>query len=275
MRIRTIGNALLLTVALSSVAALGVPGMITTAVQNQSFKFEVSSVKPANPRTGIDMRTYPGGRLSATNCTLKQLVMAAYGMTQQYQVDGGPSWVDVDRFEVEATAGKDFSQDPDRVIALGREAPRKMMLMLQTLLEERFRLKVHHETRQNVVYRLVVAKSGPKLLPTTDSTQRPFVGIERKGPVTQAAIGLAMFGKNASMALLAERLAGSLAHPVFDETGLTGNFDFRFEYAADETQPDQGPSIFTAIQQLGLNIEATKGPVGLVVIDHAEKPDAN
>jgi len=259
----------------SLIVVVLVPGIITTAAQNQELKFEVASVKVANPRTGIDMRTYPGGRLSATNCTLQQLIMGAYGMTQQYQVAGGPSWVDVDKFEIEANAGEDFSQDKDRVIALGREAPRKMMLMLQTLLEERFRLKVHHETRQNTVYRLLVAKSGPKLMPTTDSTQRPFVGVERKGPVTQAAIGLAMVGKNATMALLAERLTGSLAHPVFNETGLTDNFDFRFEYAADETQPDQGPSIFTAIQQLGLNIEATKGPVDVIVIDHAERPDAN
>jgi uncharacterized protein (TIGR03435 family) len=161
------------------------------------------------------------------------------------------------------------------VIALGREAPHKMMLMLQNLLEERFRLKVHQETRQNTVYRLVVAKNGPKLIATADSTQRPFVGVQREGPVTRPATGLAMSGKNASMALLAERLAGSLGHPVFNETGIPGNFDFHFEYAADETQPDQGPSIFTAIQSLGLSLEATKGPVDVILIDQAEKPDVN
>ncbi len=221
------------------------------------------------------MRAFPGGRLSATNCTLKQLVMGAYGLKEQYQVIGGPSWADVDRFEIEAKAAEDLSNDQDRVIALGREAPRKMMLMLQNLLEERFQLKVHQETRQNTVYRLVVAKNGPKLIQAADSTQRPFVGVQRAGPVTRAATGLAMFGQNASMSLLAERLAGSLGHPVFNETGIAGNYDFRFEYAADETQPDQGPSIFTAIQSLGLNLEAAKGPVDVIVIDHAEKPDTN
>jgi uncharacterized protein (TIGR03435 family) len=77
------------------------------------------------------------------------------------------------------------------------------------------------------------------------------------------------------MALLAEKLAASLAHPVLNETGITGNFDFRFEYAADETLPDQGPSVFTAIRQLGLNLEAAKGPLDAIVIDHAEKPEAN
>jgi uncharacterized protein (TIGR03435 family) len=248
---------------------------IVAVAQNQPLAFEVASVKTANPQSGIDMRTFPGGRLSATNCTLKQLVMGAYGLTQQYQLVGGPSWVDVDRFEIEAKAAGDLSDDQDRVVALGREAPRKMMLMLQNLLEERFRLKVHQETRQNTVYRLVVAKNGPRLMPTADTTQRPLVSVQREGPVTRPATGLAMSGKNASMALLAERLAGSLGHPVFNETGIAGNLDFRFEYATDETQPDEGPSIFTAIQSLGLNLDATKGPVDVIVIDHAEKPHVN
>ncbi|HEY2385031.1 MAG TPA: TIGR03435 family protein [Terriglobia bacterium] len=248
---------------------------VIAVAQNQPLKFEVALVKVANPRSGIDMRTFPGGRLLATNCTLKQLIMGAYGLKEQYQVVGGPTWVDVDRFEVEGKAAEDLTNDPDRVIALGREAPRKLTLMLQTLLAVRFKLSAHQETRQNTAYRLVVAKSGPKLLPTTDSTQEPFIGVEREGPVTRPATGLAMFGKNASMTLLAERLARSLVGPVINETGLKGNFDFRFEYAADETQQDQGPSIFTAIQQLGLNLEAAKGPVDILVIDHAEKPDAN
>ena len=115
----------------TKIGSLLLPLTIITAAQNPPLKFEVASVKAANPRSAIDMRTFPGGRLSATNCTLKQLIMGAYGITQQYQVAGGPAWIDGDRFEIEATASGDFTQDQGRVIALGREAPRKMMLMLR------------------------------------------------------------------------------------------------------------------------------------------------
>jgi uncharacterized protein (TIGR03435 family) len=248
---------------------------LVTAAQNQPLKFEVASVKPANARSGIDMRTFQGGRLLATNCTLKQLIMGAYALKEPFQVVGGPTWVDVDRFEVEGKAAEDLTNDPDRVIALGREAPRKLTLMLQTLLQARFKLSVHRETRQNTVYRLVVAKNGLKLAQPEDRTQQPFVGFGRLDPVDRPATTLFISGKNAPMALLTQRLAGLLAHPVLDETGITGNFDFRFEYAADDTQPNSGPSIFTAIHELGLNVEAGTGPVEVVVIDHAERPDAN
>jgi uncharacterized protein (TIGR03435 family) len=242
----------------------------------QKLSFEVASVKLGNPASGIDMRTFPGGRLSATNVTLKQLVMGAYNIQQYYEVVGGPSWMDADRFDIEAKAPTDLILDNDRVIALGREAPRQMMLMLQTLLAERFDLKFHRETRQNTVYRLVVMKNGPKLRPTVDATQRPHISHLRSGPVTRPALSYALDGKNASTTLLAQDLASTLGHPVFNETGLAGNFDFIIEYAADETLPDSPPSIYTAIQeQLGLKLESGKGPIEVLVIDSASKPSEN
>ena len=92
----------------------------------------------------------------------------------------------------------------------------------------------------------------------------------------RALLPYALEGKNASMALLAENLESTLAHPVLNETGLAGNFDFIFEYAADETQPDSPPSIYTAIQeQLGLKLEAGRGPVNVLVVDSVQKPSEN
>jgi uncharacterized protein (TIGR03435 family) len=154
-----------------------------------------------------------------------------------------------------------------------------MMLMLQTLLEDRFKVKVHRDTKQDTAYDLVVAKNGPKLQKSAGSDdQRPFVGVGRDCPcdLTKPATAMFMKGTRSSTALFAERLEGTLGHPVRDKTGLAGEFDFAVHYAADDAQPDSGPSIFTAIQeQLGLRLEASKGPVEVLVVDHAEKPSEN
>src|SRR5262245_15530948 len=218
----------------ATVIVLVVVGVVSA--QSPRIAFDVASVKLANPRSPIDMHTFPNGRLNATACTLKQLVMGAYGIKEQYQVLGGPSWAEADRFDIEAKVAGDFSQDRDRVTALGRDAPRKMMLMLQTLLAERFNLKFHHETRQDTVYRLVVGKSGPKLTPASDTAKQPYVGLGREGSPAQRAASYYIFGTNASMALLADRLQGVLRHPVLNETGISGNFDFRFDYSTTDTE---------------------------------------
>jgi bla regulator protein BlaR1 len=88
------------------------------------------------------MHTFPSGSLEATNVTLKQMIEAAYNF-KPYLVCGGPAWMDSDRFDITAKADEAAAQDKSRVIALGRDAPLRMMLMLQTLLEDRFNVKVH------------------------------------------------------------------------------------------------------------------------------------
>ena len=241
--------------------------------------FEVASVRPGapngHPGIGIDLRTYPGGRLVATECTLKQLIQAAY-TAEPWEVLGGPSWLDSDRFDIEAKAAQDFSNDRDRVLALGRDAPRMMMTMLQTLLADRFNVIVHRETREDTIYSLVVAKNGPKLQPATGSNS-PFIGLRRTGATDRPAVTLILAGENATMEVLAQRLSyWTLHRPVVDRTGIAGNYSIRIEYAADDSLPDAGPSLFTAIQdQIGLKLESGKGPVDFLVVDHADKPSAN
>ncbi len=188
------------------------------------LSFEVASIRPADPRQGVDMRTFPGGRLIATNCTLKHLIEAAYSF-KFYQISGGPAWLDAYRFDVMAKAADDSGPDQGTVVALGRDAPRKLMLMLQTLLADRFALKVHRETKQDTVYDLVVAKGGPKLKEVNSSEQRPFVGISRTGSLDRPAVTLIITGQKASMPLLAERLGDmAVGRPVFDKTGTEGKF---------------------------------------------------
>ena len=232
--------------------------------------FEVASVKPSDGRSGIDMKTFPS-RLSATNCTLKQLVEAAYSAER---VVGGPAWLNDERFDLEAKTAEDFSQDQDRVVALGRPAPRTMMLMLRSLLAERFHLKVHPETRQENVYSLVVAKNNPKLQTPQDTT-RSGIFTGRTGPLTGPAITAIVTGNNASMEQLAQYLSRGRG-PVVNQTGIEGKFDFRFEYAPDNSPVDSAPPFFTAIQEaLGLKLIAGKGPVEYLVVDRADKPSAN
>jgi len=237
--------------------------------------FEVASVKPSDGRMGIDMKTFPR-RLSAS-CSMRQLIEAAYSV-ERWQISGGPAWLE-DLFDVEATTAEDLSGDPDRVEALGRPAPRKMMLMLQTLLEERFNLKLRRETRQDNVFALVVGKGGPKLQTPQDTT-RSFIGTGRGGfnrpdydPSTAPVIKT---GHNVSMEQLAKYLEGNMRRPVADQTGIKGSYDFRVEYAPENSPAQNPPPFLTAFQAATrLRLNAAKGPVEFLVVDHVDKPSPN
>jgi uncharacterized protein (TIGR03435 family) len=224
--------------------------------------FDVASVKPASAtsRQGADFRVLPGGTLQVTNLNLRVIIEEAFGV-KAYQISGGPGWFGTDEFDIEAKA--DGNANRGRVMA-----------MLRTLLAERFQLKVHRETREGNVYVLVVAKNGPNLKAATG--EQSFVRLYRNTPTDQPGVSYTIAGQKASLALLAERLADmQLDRPVLDRTGIKGEFDFKLDYAIDDN-PDSGPSIFSAIQeQLGLKLEAAKGPVETLVIDHVERPSGN
>jgi uncharacterized protein (TIGR03435 family) len=225
--------------------------------------FEVASVKPADPnsRGGMDFRTAPGGSLTVTRLTLQTLIQEAYGV-KRYQIVGGPKWLDSDRFDIAAKA----EGDPTR---------KQMMAMLQTLLADRFQLKVRRETREGNVYALVVAKNGPKLKEPTSGDQS-YIRLARYDPPERPSLTYVLYGRKTSMPLLAERLASELMAPVLDRTEIKRDFDFRLEFVYDETQPDSGTSILGAIpEQLGLKLEAAKGPVETLIIERATKPSGN
>jgi uncharacterized protein (TIGR03435 family) len=224
--------------------------------------FEVASVKPAEPSGYMDFRIQPGGRLEVTSQTLRLIVMQAFGV-KGYQLSGGPSWMDTDRFDI---VGK----------AEGNPSHAEVMAMLQTLLADRFQLKVHQETKEGNIYALVVGKNGPKLKPPVgEANARSMIYLQRITPRDQPGINYALDGHKATMVMLAGRLTDEVRRPVLDHTGLTGEFDFNVAYSIDDN-PETGPSIFNALQeQLGLRLETTKGPIETLVIEHAEKPSGN
>jgi uncharacterized protein (TIGR03435 family) len=143
--------------------------------------------------------------------------------------------------------------------------------MLQTLLADRFQLKFHRETKERPIYLLAKRNKAVKLQDAKDKNEYPWAGSVGGGAIS----GDGLAGTNISMAQLAKRLSQSLGHLVLDQTGLTGSFDFRFEYHSDDPHPDQISSIITSVQGIGLKLESSKGPVETIVIDRAEKPSEN
>jgi uncharacterized protein (TIGR03435 family) len=242
------------------------PRWIAFAREPGRPSFEVASVKPGDPDNHEDFLVYrPGGRLTTANATLRRLIGAAYDL-RNHQISGGPNWLNSATFDIEAKAGSDVPIP-------------QMRLRLQSLLAERFKLAVHHETREEQVYRLLVDKGGSKLKEAT---------VIPKGQGIRGGKGQIM-GIAADMKILGYMLSQKLGRSVIDETGLTGVYDFTLTWPPPLgvrggtegpealPQPDTAePSIFTALQEdLGLKLQSAKGPVDILVIDHVEKPDAN
>jgi uncharacterized protein (TIGR03435 family) len=260
--------------------------------------FEVASIKPNKPDSSGQLRVGIGfepGRFIATAVTLKQLIALAYNV-RDMQVAGGPSWIDSERYDIDAK-----EEDAD-VGALQKLPPdqrkEQLRLRVQSLLAERFKLKLRHESKEFPVYDMVIAKSGPKL----QESKLGDTGI--KGPDGRPAGGAQMMrtgpgeltGQGLPMESLARLLSQQLGREVLDHTGLKGNYDFTLKWTPEQSPsamaigpeggkpatdsappPDSsGPSIFTAIQeQLGLKLESSKGPVDYLVIDHVERPSEN
>jgi uncharacterized protein (TIGR03435 family) len=218
--------------------------------------FEVASIKPAADTPGTSF-FFDRGKVEVKKGTVRGIIEMAYEV-RDFQISGGPAWLNSDGFDIVAKSAPDGSGIP--------ELRRK----LQTLLAERFQLKVHHETKELPVYALEVGKKGTKLKAEEVSGSN---GI-------RSDCG-ALFGTAAKMATLALVLARQLGRPVEDHTALTGTYTFQVEFMPDggacaEKLPPGRPSIFTALQeQLGLKLEPTKGPVDIIVIDRVEKPSEN
>jgi uncharacterized protein (TIGR03435 family) len=222
--------------------------------------FEVASVKLHKPEPG-PFRVSTGGevgRINYSNVTLKACIREAYGL-RPYQVAGGPGWLNDDRFDIIAKAP-------------GPASKAQLMLMLKSLLADRFHLTFHVETKEMPVYSLVVARKGLRLHEATDEAGGTQIGGDAAHPFTARNISMAQFAGSLSRVREVDR-------PVLDATGLKGLFDLTLDFAADDptsTDTAAGPSIFTALQeQLGLKLEPTRGPVEILVVDHAEKPSQN
>ena len=253
-----------------------IAGAASVALINAQPAFEVASIKP-NVSGAANRTIHPTpGRLSIFNLTLKDLVRYAY-QVRDFQVSGGPSWINSDQYDIEAKAEGNPSQD-------------QMRLMLQALLQDRFELALHHDTKELPIYELTVAKGGLKLQPlkpgdcmTYDPNNPPEPGHKNSDFCGNLSNGRGSFdGTSASMADVASMLSYPLGRTIVDKTGIEGKFRVHLTFAPDEVaggpaaSPDAGPSIFTALQeQLGLKLESAKGPVEVLVIEHVQKPSEN
>ena len=184
-------------------------------------------------------------------------------------ISGGPAWIDADRYDIVGLLPGDK-----------RPPAEDIRLMFQALLADRFKLAIHREQKQSSVYNLALGKSRLKIKESpADAGKNPSILIQPSGT------GVRLPVRNATMAQFAaflQRLV--MDRPVIDKTGLSGKYDFDLEFSVDGTQlgqrlpsadSDNAADIFTAIGRLGLKLESVKGTVEALVIDRAEKPDAN
>jgi uncharacterized protein (TIGR03435 family) len=192
-------------------------------------------------------------------------------------LSGGPDWIRRDGFDIAAKMPAD-SRDYTLMQFQNGQAP-ELQRMLQALLAERFRLKVHRENRQLPVFALTVGNKGAKFK-KAEPSERPLVAFGPPAQVNGEEM-VKLIVQNGSIQQLTDLLSIFMDRPVLNQTGLTGKYDFTLVYEANADAPGAmtavtGPQLFTALQeQAGLKMEATKGPVEVLIIDHVEKPSAN
>jgi len=280
--------AITLPVVLGLLHGSRVQAQSAQTAPTSQLSYEVASIKPdhTNDSPALMRAMFRNDGLTAEGMTAKFLIGLAYNV-KDFQVSGGPSWAESERFAVDAKLGLSEIETFNKLPPEARIEQRR--LMLQRLLAERFQLKVSHSTKELPIYSLVVAKDGPKF---TQSTTTPPPGP--RAAVMQGTfrgIGDAFTGTGVNMRMLANWLGIRVGRDVVDKTGLEGTYDLTMHWDADsqrlttadprlgtvDTPSDSsGLTIFTALkQQLGLKLEPQKGPVEIIIIDHLEKPSEN
>lgn len=253
-----------------AVAQTGAPADVPAMPANADPAFDVATVKPSDTSAPHGMFITTRGRyVIAYNLSVRGLMEYAYGVHAK-QIVGGPASLLDTHYDIEGVPNVE-----------GRPNHDQSRLLFRKLLEARFKLSYHSETRQMPAYAIKVAKGGPKLVRTT---RRP--GDRLMFSYTNAVV---LTVRNASMSDFAHGMQEVFFDkPVVDRTGLKDRYDFDLKWTPDESQknvqlPAQAredanapPGLYTAIQeQLGLKIESTKAPVEVLVIDHIEGPTEN
>ena len=271
-------------------AALSWFAFRSVAQTPQRVEFEVATIRRNETCVnGAGLEHHSPGRFGVECVSLRDYIRGAYGSygfgrnpdVRPPKVLGGPDWVDTDRYDIVATAPGETGLDE-------MYGP-----MMRALLEDRFGLKIHSEIREFPVYTLTAGRGGAKLTPSKPGS---CVAIDMKS-VLKAPPGPNYCGQfemkrgpvsiaNAKGMTIAEFAArvfrDTLDRPVIDQTSIAGLYDLHLEFSSLENSvvpvvaDNAAPSVFTAVQeQLGLKLSPDKGPVEVLVIDHAEKPSAN
>jgi uncharacterized protein (TIGR03435 family) len=257
--------------ALATLAAVSIPFVIgilraQTLPPPPAYTYGVASIHKAAP--GSTNRLFgpgPQGGLRVQNMPVVGLIAFAYSV-QNYQIVGAPGWASSESFDISFT--------PDKTEAPLGAAPGLSEIQafmdhnaqrMQAVLRDRFGLVLRAENRELPIYNLLQTKGGHKLSPHDPAIPKPSIRSN----------GRQMTGADVTVAMLAQQLSMLLDRPVHDETGLTGEYDFKLDWAPD-SEPADGPSIFTALNdQLGLRLESTKGPVQVYVVEKVEQPSEN
>jgi uncharacterized protein (TIGR03435 family) len=268
------------------------------APQTSDYSFEVATLKQnKSGERGGGIRRLPGGRVTVTNMAARQLVAFAYGINGPFQLVGGPGWLADDKFDMTAK----MEGNPDWG-GPGTGKPDPITIAMRKLLTERFKLKLHTETRDLDAYALVMVKPGtpgPQLKPSPTDCKALLAQAQRgqlpppQGPPSfDKPIPCSIMGRFGQilfdgfpMSQAATMMMNQAGRPVVDRTGLTGNWQFMMTFAQErpvgapappneQTLPDpNAPSFFTALQeQLGLKLESTKAPFDVTVIDAVDHP---
>jgi uncharacterized protein (TIGR03435 family) len=273
-------------IAVVLVALICTPILIA---QEATRKFEVASIKPSAPDSrGMVISGPAPSQFTTKNVPLERIILYAYGR-RAYHLTGGPDWIRSERFDIVAKYPSVY-------------APAEVSAMVRGLLEERFRLNTHVETREGPIYLLVLAREdrrlGPSLRKTPVDCEAYRAELAKSGETRaiksgDPCVGLQVgdgldrliWASGMTMTQIAQMLALAADRDVVDQSGLTGDFDARLRWRPDITPSpsadaaqtsavsNEAVSLFTAIQeQLGLKLESSRGPVEFLVIDSVERP---
>ena len=244
-------------------------------------RFEAASVRPNNTTGGMRVEWWPNGRLRAVNVPLRMLISIAYNTPSSQQVLGAPGWTSSEKFDIEAVPSGDV--------------PRAQhLLMLQSLLAERFAMVARPQSMEITVYTLVktdpaaalprgVRESSAKC-DTPESSADQSAQAQRVCSLTANPRTGRIVATGGRMAALAFQLTTMLGMKVFDRTGLTGHYDFEVTWPADASAGGNSFAeaaaaralLLTAVQeQIGLVVQPGKAPANAVVIERIEKPTPN
>jgi uncharacterized protein (TIGR03435 family) len=262
-------------------------------------QFDAAVVKPAAPSNEpfVHFDVSSGGRLIATNATLRDLIIRAYGV-MGFQLEAGPDWMNTARFDITATTAPGANPTAADVNA-----------MLRGLLVDRFALRTRTEERIGPIYALVPVKGdgrlGPsivrstldctKVVPARTETVKPgepaaLCQPQRLARIDGGVVTMTWKSKGVSLSMLASLLVGTVARPVVDRTLLAGTWDIEFTFSPDRvtifvdgpapptttTGPAEGLSVHSALRdQLGLKLEADRGPTSMLIVESAQRPSAN
>lgn len=243
----------------------------TQAAPEPELSFEVASVKPNTTLdTNVSINRTPGGGLDAVNASIRMLITFSYRIRDQ-QLIGAPGWLDTDRYDIHAKAP---AGEPARTDFFDTTGAERVRLRTQALLADRFKLQLRTETREMPVYVLTVAKNGPK-----PALKRWQEGDE-PGPQNIGRVNSYTAKKVSMKAFTDGFLSSRMGHAVLDQTGLSGDFNFKLQFVSDQAIRGAtdltGPTFLEALEdQLGLKMEPRKGSVKVLVIEHVERPGAN